>query len=560
MIVPFSAAAPSTWPQVACSRRRGRRPACRSAAPTCRRTPVADLAGDRTRRRGSPAAGTEELDHAVQPRPVAACRRPRPRPRRGTRRPARSGRRRHLPWVAVTLGRALAIAFAVVAFLVVSFAVARWLTQDNRERGAVTDLLRAQARGDARAMLALLDRLREREAICRIAVRANAARRCAGPAGAHRPLRLVDRPGAGRPHRPDARRVDAAAPTQRGRRAVRDGRAPRARAARRRRRALGDRPPDRRGGARARAEPCAAPPVLAAIGALGPRASSLSPQSCIGARRRRPRAGPAAAPPAPPPRAGRRPRPDPGVDRLDALAAHALQGGPVGRYLVDGTWLFRSDPTGNGDLQGWQRSPRRPRAGPRPPSPTPGTRPTRASARTRARSAGTARTSACPRRAQAADVGRALRVGQLPRAGLAQRQADRDATPAPTCRSSCACRAAASSAAASTGSSSASTTAARPTRLPARQVRRPRPPAGGWWNYGGILREVYLRKIDDVDFTSVDVRPDLPCGACAATVSCTVTMRNAGLKARRITAHRPLRRAQAEPRHAGDRAQALRDA
>ncbi len=32
-------------------------------------------------------------------------------------------------------------------------------------------------------------------------------------------------------------------------------------------------------------------------------------------------------------------------------------------------------------------------------------------------------------------------------------------------------------------------------------------PLGGWWNYGGILREVYLRTIDDIDMTTVDVRP-----------------------------------------------------
>ena len=33
------------------------------------------------------------------------------------------------------------------------------------------------------------------------------------------------------------------------------------------------------------------------------------------------------------------------------------KGGPSGRFLVDGTWLFRGDPAGNGDLLGWQRSP-----------------------------------------------------------------------------------------------------------------------------------------------------------------------------------------------------------
>lgn len=73
----------------------------------------------------------------------------------------------------MSLGRALAIAFAVAAFLVVSFAVARWLTQDNRERGAVTDLLRAQASGDATAMLALLDGC-ARQVACRTRVERNA--------------------------------------------------------------------------------------------------------------------------------------------------------------------------------------------------------------------------------------------------------------------------------------------------------------------------------------------------------------------------------------------------
>ena len=37
-------------------------------------------------------------------------------------------------------------------------------------------------------------------------------------------------------------------------------------------------------------------------------------------------------------------------------------------------------------------------------------------------------------------------------------------------------------------------------------------PTGGWWNYSGIQREVYLRKLDTVDFRKVLVRPVLPCG------------------------------------------------
>jgi hypothetical protein len=59
-------------------------------------------------------------------------------------------------------------------------------------------------------------------------------------------------------------------------------------------------------------------------------------------------------------------------------------------------------------------------------------------------------------------------------------------------------------------------------------------PTGGWWNYGGLLREVYLRKINDIDFNTVVVRPELPCAACAATVTYRVTLRNYGNSARRV--------------------------
>lgn len=51
-------------------------------------------------------------------------------------------------------------------------------------------------------------------------------------------------------------------------------------------------------------------------------------------------------------------------------------------------------------------------------------------------------------------------------------------------------------------------------------------PRGGWWNYGGILREVYLRQVNDIDLEEATVLPDLPCGSCAATVRWSVTARN----------------------------------
>ena len=46
----------------------------------------------------------------------------------------------------------------------------------------------------------------------------------------------------------------------------------------------------------------------------------------------------------------------------------------------------------------------------------------------------------------------------------------------------------------------------------------PRGPGGGWWNYGGILQEVYLRPVQRADIRLVQIRPLLPCPTCAATI------------------------------------------
>jgi hypothetical protein len=65
----------------------------------------------------------------------------------------------------------LLIAVGVVLFLGISFALARYLTAENRERDAVYALLQDQARGDVRAMLRRLDGC---DARCRAAAAANA--------------------------------------------------------------------------------------------------------------------------------------------------------------------------------------------------------------------------------------------------------------------------------------------------------------------------------------------------------------------------------------------------
>jgi beta-glucuronidase len=57
---------------------------------------------------------------------------------------------------------------------------------------------------------------------------------------------------------------------------------------------------------------------------------------------------------------------------------------------------------------------------------------------------------------------------------------------------------------------------------------------GGWWNYGGILREVYLRAVDGTDFSAVQVRPVLPSPSGPATMRFRALVRNAGTSARPI--------------------------
>ena len=80
-------------------------------------------------------------------------------------------------------------------------------------------------------------------------------------------------------------------------------------------------------------------------------------------------------------------------------------------------------------------------------------------------------------------------------------------------------------------------------RVDSRRKRSDFPPAGdnvagsaigGWWNYSGILREVYLRRVEGSDFSAVQVRPVLPCSTCAATMRFRALVRNAGATSRPI--------------------------
>jgi beta-glucuronidase len=56
---------------------------------------------------------------------------------------------------------------------------------------------------------------------------------------------------------------------------------------------------------------------------------------------------------------------------------------------------------------------------------------------------------------------------------------------------------------------------------------------GGWWNYNGILREVYLRKVRKLDIEHAFVQPRLRCRRCVAKVGVDVSVRNVTGQARR---------------------------
>ncbi len=65
-----------------------------------------------------------------------------------------------------------------------------------------------------------------------------------------------------------------------------------------------------------------------------------------------------------------------------------------------------------------------------------------------------------------------------------------------------------------------------PDSMPPNDGQGTNQPTGGWWNYGGLLREVYLREVDRVDLTAVRVLPELRCASCAARVRYSAVVTN----------------------------------
>src|SRR5262249_35263425 len=64
----------------------------------------------------------------------------------------------------------------------------------------------------------------------------------------------------------------------------------------------------------------------------------------------------------------------------------------------------------------------------------------------------------------------------------------------------------------------------KPSDLPPGGANSQGVPTGGWWNYSGIQREVYLQRIDTVAIRQVVVRPVLACSTCPARIEARVTV------------------------------------
>jgi len=69
--------------------------------------------------------------------------------------------------------------------------------------------------------------------------------------------------------------------------------------------------------------------------------------------------------------------------------------------------------------------------------------------------------------------------------------------------------------------------------LPPLSVRSNGQFEGGWWNYNGILREVYLRRVVHLDMESAFVTPRLRCRTCPATVTIDARVANVTRHGRR---------------------------
>ena len=220
--------------------------------------------------------------------------------------------------------------------------------------------------------------------------------------------------------------------------------------------------------------------------------------------------------------------------------------GPSGRYLMDGDWLFRLDPSNKGLSSGWNRSASR--AGWSTVKV-----PERLEPRRRLAGLDDRRRRLVPQGLLAARAragrsrGRCASSRSTTARACGSTASAWAPTAAPTSRSSCA----------STGLRRRGTnrlvirvdSKRRSTDFPPSGLATNGTPTGGWWNYSGLQREVYLKRLNVVDWKSVRVTPLLACARCTATVRVRVTLRNVRAERPARARDRQLRLAPHRPRH-----------
>ena len=231
------------------------------------------------------------------------------------------------------------------------------------------------------------------------------------------------------------------------------------------------------------------------------------------------------------PRARRSTRPT----RPKAGALYA--NGQNGRYLMGGQWLFRAGPAGPGPQPGVAAPGLHDRLVVHDGAERLERRPTQSEASMHGGVGWYRKDFKLPSSAEQLSWVIRFESVNYRVARVAQRQAARAPTRAPTCRSRSSSRPRRSSAAAPTGSSSASTRAARArtSRPPATTSRAARSAAGG--TTAASCARSTCAASQGSDFSAVQVRPVLPCSTCAATMRFRALVRNAA-------------RGAADPRHA----------
>ena len=206
-----------------------------------------------------------------------------------------------------------------------------------------------------------------------------------------------------------------------------------------------------------------------------------------------------------------------------------IKDGPTGRYLMNGTWLFRADPKRRGVRRGFHRSGSR-RGWRRVRVPNAWNRGSLSDASMRGSTVWYRRDFRVPRAAASDWIVRFESVRYRARVWLNGRYLGKHGGPYVPFELRL------------RGLRRGRTNRLvvqvnnriREDDLPPGKVTTVGSPSGGWWNWGGILREVYIRRVRGIDISHAQVLPRVACGSCTASILYRVRVRNYRRGTRRI--------------------------